>query len=183
MNSTDSLYRQVLGEDFNSLGHELQIFHSMAGRFSLPGKCEVKGPHTLLGRLMGLLFSLPKATAETDFLFELDADSRQETWRRHYPSRMMVSRMRVKSGALVEHLGPVDLHFRLKVDNARLKMLLQGITVCGIPCPRFLVPSVLAEETASPGKLHFNVAAHLPLVGRLAEYRGYLQIERKETII
>jgi hypothetical protein len=45
------------------------------------------------------------------------------------------------------------------------------------------VPSVLAEETASPGKLHFNVAAHLPLVGMLAEYRGYLQIELKETII
>jgi len=180
MSSTDSLYRQILGKDFNSLGRELQIFHSMAGRVNLAGKCEVKAPHTAIGRLIGWLFALPKATAETDFRFELEADARQETWRRHYPSRMMVSRMRVRFGTLVERLGPVDLHFKLRAGNGRLTMLLQGMTVCGIPCPRFLIPSVLAEETASPGKLHFNVAAHLPLVGVLAEYRGYLQIEREE---
>lgn len=183
MSSTDSLYRQVLGKDFDLLGRELQIFHSMAGRVNLAGKCEVKAPHTAVGRLIGLLFSLPKATTETDFLFELDADARQETWRRHYPSRMMISRMRVRSGTLVERLGPVDLYFKLKTENSQLTMLLQGITVCGIPCPRFLIPSVLAQETASPGKLHFNVAAHLPLVGVLAEYRGYLQIEGKEIPI
>lgn len=180
MSSADSLYRQVLGEDFDSLDHELQIFHSMVGQVSLVGRCEVKGPHNTLGHLIGLVFALPKTTAETDFLFELDADARQETWRRHYPSRMMISRMRVQSGALVERLGPVDLHFTLKADNGMLKMLLQGITVCGIPCPQFLIPSVLAEETASPGKLHFNVAAHLPLVGVLAVYRGYLHIEQGE---
>ncbi|MDB5766749.1 MAG: hypothetical protein JWQ61_1563 [Collimonas fungivorans] len=183
MSPADSLYRQVLGADFDSLDRELQIFHNMAGNVSLPGRCEVKSPQTVIGRLMGRVFSLPKATAETDFLFELDADSRQETWRRHYPGRTMISRMQVKSGTLVERLGPVDLHFKLKTDNGRLTMLLQRITVCGIPCPRFLVPSVLAEETASPGKLHFNVAAYLPLVGVLAEYRGYLKIEQEEIAI
>ncbi|PFH10400.1 uncharacterized protein DUF4166 [Collimonas sp. PA-H2] len=176
MNSSDSLYRQVMADNFNALAPELQQFHSLAGRVALPGRCTIKGPHTLLGRCFGLLFSLPKATSETAFLFELEADSRQETWRRHFPGRTMASRMQVSAGTLVERLGPVDLHFTISVAEGRLSMTLQRITCCGIACPKFLIPAVLAEETGAGGRLHFNVAARLPLVGVLAQYHGYLDL-------
>lgn len=176
MTLENSLYRQVLGEDFHLLARELQVFHSFAGRVRLFGRCTVNGPQTAIGRLMGKVFALPKTTEETGFSFELEADTVRETWRRYFPGRLMTSRIRVVAGTLVERLGPVDLHFRLKADSGQMVMLLQAITVWGIPCPKFLVPSVLAEESASPGKLHFNVAAHLPVIGLLAEYRGYLNV-------
>lgn len=183
MTAPDSLYRQVMGADFDSLAHELQVFHGTAGKIKLSGRCSVTGPRTLAGKLMGWVFSLPKTIEEATLLFELDADAHQETWRRHFPNRMMVSRMRVIAGTLVERLGPVDLHFQLKADNGKLIMLLNGISVAGIPCPKFLIPSVIAEETASPGKLHFNVAARLPIVGLLVAYQGFLNIAPTEVAI
>lgn len=183
MTKPDSLYRQVMGLDFDSLAHELQIFHSMTGKMKLSGQCSVTGPQTWLGKLMGWIFSLPRTTEDANLSFEMDADMHQETWRRHFSNRLMISRMRVIAGTLVERLGPVDLHFRLKADNGKLIMLLAGISVAGIPCPRFLIPSVVAEETASPGKLHFNVAAHLPVVGLLVAYQGFLNIVPNEVAI
>ncbi|MEO6921422.1 MAG: DUF4166 domain-containing protein [Collimonas sp.] len=178
MSSPDSLYRQAMADDFHSLAPELQLFHSLAGQVTLPGRCTIKGPQTAIGRLFGKVFSLPEATAETDFRFELDADSRQETWRRHFPGRTMLSQMHIRSGGLVERLGPVDLHFQLSARQGQLHMVIQRITFCGISCPKFLLPAVLAEETGADGKLHFNVAATLPLVGILAEYWGYLDLEQ-----
>jgi hypothetical protein len=183
MTAPDSLYRQAMGADFDSLAHELQMFHSTTGKIKLSGRCSVTGPQTLPGKLMGWVFSLPKTIEEATLLFELDADAHQETWRRHFPNRLMVSRMRVIAGTLVERLGPVDLHFQLKADNGKLIMLLNGISVAGIPCPKFLIPSVIAEETASPGKLHFNVAARLPVVGLVVAYQGFLNIVPTEVAI
>lgn len=177
----DSLYRQVMVDNFNALAPELQQFHSLAGRVTLPGRCTVKGPQTLIGHCLGMLFGLPKASRETTFTFELDADQRQETWRRHFPGRTMASRMHVSAGTLVERLGPVDLHFALRTAEGRLSMALLRITLCGIACPKFLLPAVLAEETGAGGRLHFNVAARLPLVGVLAQYHGYLDLTQAQV--
>jgi hypothetical protein len=178
-----SLYRQVMGRDFESLAPELQTFHSMRGNVRLLGQCTVSGPHTSIGKLLGALFALPKTSAETLLAFDLSADARQETWKRHFPNRLMTSRMRVVNGVLVERLGPADLHFELRSDGAKLIMLLKKISIAGIRCPQFLVPSVVAEETASPGKLHFNVAAQLPVVGLLVAYKGFLHITVHEAAI
>lgn len=173
-----SVYRQVLGQDFQLLAAELQCFHSMQGRVELSGRCTVKGPHNAAGRVMGAMLALPKTTAETPFRFELDAGTAQETWRRHFPGRLMVSNMRAGAGVLVERFGPVKFHFRLQADQGRLNMLLQSVTVFGIPAPKFMMPTVMAQETGAQGKLHFSVAAHLPLIGLLADYRGYLDLAR-----
>jgi hypothetical protein len=128
------------------------------------------------------MFALPKTTAETRFQFELDAGASQETWRRHFPGRLMASKMRIGAGVLVECFGPINFHFRLQPDQAQLKMLLQSVTVVGIPAPKFMMPTVHAQETGAQGKLHFSVSARLPLVGLLAEYRGYLDIERDGSV-
>jgi hypothetical protein len=181
--SPQSVYRQVLGADFNLLATELQRFHSMAGRVELTGRFSVKGPHSAAGRLVSALFALPRTAAETSFKFELDANARQETWRRHFPGRSMVSRMRAGPGMLVERFGPIHFYFRLKADDGQLNMLLQSVTIFGIRSPKFLMPKVMAHEAGADGKLHFSVSAHLPVVGLLAEYRGYLEIEQEEAAV
>ncbi len=177
--SSQSVYRQVLGADFHLLAAELQRFHSMAGRVELAGRFSVKGPRSPAGRLVSALFALPKTAAEAPFRFELVADARQETWRRHFPGRSMVSRMQAGPGMLVERFGPISFYFRLKGSDGQLDMLLHTVTVFGIRAPRRLMPTVSAHETGADGRLHFAVSAHLPLVGLLAEYRGYLEIERE----
>jgi hypothetical protein len=153
-----SVYRQVLGHDFHLLASELQRFHNMQGRVELSGRFSVKGPHSAAGRVMSAMFALPKTTAEMPFRFELEAGSSQETWRRNFPGRPMVSKMRVGAGVLVERFGPVNFHFRLRADQGQLNMLLQSVTVFGIPTPRFMMPTVIAQETGAQGKLHFSVS-------------------------
>ena len=183
MTAPVSLYRQVMGSDFELLAPELQAFHSMNGTVRMLGRCSVQGPHTSLGKLLGVIFALPRTTVETSLAFDLSADARQEIWKRHFPNRLMTSRMRVRNGVLVERLGPANLHFELKVDDCKLVMQLKGISFAGIRCPQFLVPSVVAEETASPGKLHFNVAARLPVIGLLVAYKGFLHITAHEVAL
>ncbi len=180
MTTLDSLYRQVMGPSFDTLAPELQIFHSMTGSIQLSGRCSVTGPQSMVGKILGWIFGLPQTTDDVALRFDLDADSRAETWRRHFPGRLMISRMRVVNGVLVERLGPVNLHFALEAEQGRLHMLLHKIQVGIISCPRFLIPAVLAEENATPGKLHFKVAARLPLLGLLVAYQGYLNIPAEE---
>ena len=77
---------------------------------------------------------------------------------------------------MVERLGPVTLHFDLQAEQGKLRMLLRQIKIGILNCPRCLLPSVLAEEHATSGRLHFNVAASLPFAGLLVAYQGYLEI-------
>jgi hypothetical protein len=51
----------------------------------------------------------------------------------------------------------------------------------GVPCPRWLMPRIVAEETGNEGRLHFRVAAALPLVGVVASYRGHLDLSAEEA--
>ncbi|MDB5907931.1 MAG: hypothetical protein JWP34_2045 [Massilia sp.] len=176
-----SVYRQVMGHDFHRLASELQRFHSMQGRVELSGRFSVKGPHSAVGRLMSAVFALPKTAAEAALKFEMHADTKLETWRRHFSSRPMVSKMRAGAGVLVERFGPIHFHFRLQADQGRLHMLLQAVTVFGIHVPKLLRPTVLGQEIGAQGRLHFDVSVHLPLVGLLAEYRGYLDIPPAES--
>lgn len=178
----NSLYRQVLGTEYELLAPELQIFHGMAGRYQLSGVCSVSGAHTMAGRLIGWIVGLPKTTVEVPLCFDLQADTRSETWHRHFPARPMISRMRVINGMLVERLGPVTLHFHLQAEGHALRMVLRKIKIGILSCPHFLMPSVRAEEHATSGKLHFNVAASLPLAGLLVAYHGYLKIPMASEI-
>jgi hypothetical protein len=43
------------------------------------------------------------------------------------------------------------------------------------------MPIVEAEETERPGRLHFDVQASLPGIGRVVRYRGYLDLNSAST--
>ena len=49
----------------------------------------------------------------------------------------------------------------------------------GLTCPKWLMPHVLAKETGDAEKLHFQVAAALPLIGVVVSYSGYLEVGSK----
>ncbi|WP_369124981.1 DUF4166 domain-containing protein, partial [Enterobacter asburiae] len=48
------------------------------------------------------------------------------------------------------------------------------------PCPAWLRPAVVAEETGDGDRFHFNVRASVPLLGVVAAYRGYLDLTTTE---
>lgn len=83
-------------------------------------------------------------------------------------------------GYLTERLGAVRLFFSLEANHAVLRMRLEGLRFLGIPCPAWLRPAVLAEESGDGDRFRFNVRASVPLLGVVAAYRGYLDLSTME---
>jgi hypothetical protein len=108
--------------------------------------------------------------------FELDAQPESETWTRHFPSQRMRSRLVLVDRQVVERLGPARMTFDLRESGGRLEMRLRRFHFLGVPCPAWLMPRVVAEETGDGERLQFNVQAALPLAGVVAGYRGHLEI-------
>lgn len=113
--------------------------------------------------------------------FELEANQDHETWTRHFPSKRMVSTMRLEGGHIVERLGAARLAFTLHEAAGGLEMRLECMHFLGLRCPRWLQPVLRATEHGANGKLHFHITAAVPLVGRVASYRGHLDLDGIET--
>ena len=91
----------------------------------------------------------------------------------------MTSRLQIVAGELVESLGVARLTFALNAVNGALNMQLTRLRFLGLPCPRWLMPQVLAEECGNGQRFHFHVAASLPWVGVVAGYRGHLVLPQE----
>jgi hypothetical protein len=173
---SECLYQQVMGADFFLLPAPLQRFHALEGKHVLDGWVEVAAPASFAARLLARCLGAPLHAQRGPIRFELESSSESEHWVRHFPGRTMQSRLRVDAGRIVERLGAARLTFALRASPEILEMQLAGIRFLGVPCPRWLQPCVVAEETASVGRLHFRVQASLPIIGVVAAYQGHLEL-------
>lgn len=170
------MYFYAMGESFSRLALQVQQFHCLAGKHTLHGQVEVHAPKSLLAKLLALLLGTPRFASEGAIKFELDAQPLVETWTRHFPSKTMTSRLQIVDGQLVEKLGFARLMFELSENNGQLNMHLRHLYFFCIPCPAWLTPRVVAEETGRDGRLHFRVRAEVPGAGLVASYQGYLTL-------
>jgi hypothetical protein len=81
-----------------------------------------------------------------------------------------------ESAHLLERLGPVTLRFQLHHDANGIDWDLKRVSVCGLPMPRAWFGQVLSRSSARDGRYAFAIDTRLPLAGRLAAYRGWLEI-------
>ncbi len=170
------MYERAMVESFNHLAPEVQQFHRLAGKHTLHGQVEVHAPKSLLAGLLALLLGTPRTASEGAIKFELDAQPLMETWTRHFPLKTMTSRLQLIDGQLIETLGVARLMFELAEKEGQLNMHLRHLYFLGIPCPTWLMPRVVAEETGRDGRLYFRVHACVPGVGLVASYQGYLTL-------
>lgn len=179
MSGTPSMYETVLGPAYAALPPAVQAFHRLQGRVELHGQVRIEPPRSLPARLIGRLLGSPLRPAEGPIRFVLEAQPRAETWTRHFPGRTMRSQMRLAPDGrgTQETLGAATLRFTLAAADDRLTMQLRSMRFLGIPCPRWLLPQIVAEETADEaGRLHFHVAASVRGVGLVTRYRGWLDV-------
>lgn len=178
--SEKSLYQQVMGPDFLLLPPAVQQFHALRGRHLLPGWVEVRAPGSPAARLLAWCLGAPLTARRGPIRFELESGPVSEHWVRHFPGQTMESRLCCISGRIVERLGAARLAFALRGSPEKLEMQLVGLRFLGVTCPRWLLPAVVAEETASAGRLDFRVEAALPFAGVVAGYQGYLVLPAEE---
>ena len=75
---------------------------------------------------------------------------------------------------LCERFGPFRFALALIVDEDRLRLVLRGWSLFGLPLPRILALRIAAHESAPDGCFHFDVEIAHPLVGLIVRYRGWL---------
>lgn len=175
-----SLYEQVLAADYARLPAAVQRLHKLTGHTVLHGWVETRAPASFLARCLAVCLGAPRGASDGPLRFELTAGPRTETWTRHFPTRTMTSRMQLIAGQVVEELGAARLTFGLTATEAKLSMRLIRMRFFGVPCPTWLMPRVVAEETGVEDQLQFHVTAELPLVGVVASYQGHLEVRLGE---
>lgn len=179
--TASSMYQLLMGASFLRLSPSVRAFHRLMGPHVLHGWVQTEAPSTFLARLVARCLGTPLSPSNGAIRFELDAHPDREVWVRHFPTNTMMSRMRLVHGELTESVGPTRLHFCLDEVEGRLVMRLTRLRFLGLPCPRWAMPAIIAEEDGSGNRLEFNVKASFPFVGRVAGYSGYLLIDAGET--
>lgn len=175
-----SMYEQVLGDGYASLPSAVQRFHRLSGHTVLHGWVETQAPETMLARALAVCLGAPRSSNSGPIRFELTSGPAEETWTRHFPTRTMTSCMRLVAGHVEESLGSAKLTFNLVATEGRLSMKLAKMRFFGVPCPAWIMPHIVAEERGVDDQLHFYITAELPYVGRVASYRGHLEVRMKE---
>lgn len=175
-----SLFEQVLGDGYALLPSAVQRFHRLSGHTVLHGWVETQAPETMLAKALAVCLGAPRSSSAGPIRFELNAVPTEETWTRHFPARTMTSGMRLVAGHVEERLGPAQLTFGLVPSEDRLRLQLAKMRFFGIPCPTWMLPRIVAEERGVNDQLQFHITAELPFVGRVASYRGHLEVRMKE---
>lgn len=176
-----SMVESLMGASFQRLSSPLRAFHRLRGSHVLQGWVQTEAPRTCLARLVARCLGAPLVASAGPLRFELVAHTDHEVWVRHFPTNSMMSRMRLVHDELIECFGPVCFHFYLEEMRGRLVMRLTRLTFLMLPCPRWAMPVLLAEEDGSAGRMQFEVKVSLPLIGQVAGYRGYLVVDTGES--
>ena len=174
--SEPSLFEAVMGARFAGLAPALQRFHRLSGRHELHGLVETDPPATAVGRALAWCLGSPRTAVSGPIRFELDAAPAVETWVRYFPARTMRSRMQLLDGRVIERMGLARLVLALDEVDGGLRMRLESMRFAGIPCPAWLQPRILAEETGEGDRLHFRIEAAVIGIGRVVGYRGWLRV-------
>ena len=79
---------------------------------------------------------------------------------------------------LRERFGPIAVFVALVVDRDRLRFVIRGWSLLGLPLPRRLAPAGETYESERDGLFLFAVEIMHPWLGLIVRYRGSLTPER-----
>lgn len=179
-----TLFECLLGADYARLPAAVQRFHRLTGHHVLQGEVRSSPPRGGIARLLAILLGSPREAGDGALRFELQASAEQEVWSRLFPTRTMRSHLRCSpAGAphIEERLGAATLQMRLIAFPNRLEFKLITLRLLGLPCPRWLMPAIVAEESGDQDWLYFRVIATVPWVGTVAHYEGHLRIAKEDA--
>ena len=170
---SDSLYRKLLGSEFDLLPEILQSFHSRDGRAE--GTFEFMRspgiPRHILASCIGLPYSRHKQKGRLSVTTENEA----EVWDRQIGEWRFRTRQTLADGLLVEEYGPLKLFFLVRAAPDRMVFEQIGCKVCGLRIPKYFWITVDATVVADLGHWHIDVRLGAPVVGELCRYNGRLK--------
>ena len=165
----------MLGAESDKLPRTIRELHSHHGTVDYIGEAIVLAPQNILAKGIAFLLGAPKRAGIGPIRFQRVATVGEERWIRYFSTCTMTSTMKIAGGVLIETLGMSKLHFELVATDKMLQMRLTRMLFCGIPCPAWLRPRIVAEETETDHRFCFNVEARVLFAGRVVGYHGFLR--------
>lgn len=180
-----ALHARVIGPAFDALPEPIRALHETPGRSLWRGEAMTEGAAGPLAALVAGIVGFPKTQAACPAEVAIDADGERSVWRRRIGGHAFASVLSAsgEGGRVRERFGPVSMVLSLTPEGERLVYRVEGWRLGPIPLPRALGPSTRAhEEVDAEGRFVFDVEISLPLIGRLARYRGWLMRVEMTTI-
>jgi saccharopine dehydrogenase-like NADP-dependent oxidoreductase len=172
-----ALYARAIGPAFDDLPAPIRALHETPGRSLWRGEATTGGAAGLLAALVARIVGFPGDQTACPAEVAIDADGERSIWRRRiggHAFASVLSRPR-EGGRVEERFGPLAMDLKLTPEDDRLVYRVEGWRLGPIPLPKALAPRTTArEEVDAEGRFVFDVEISLPLVGRLARYRGWL---------
>jgi hypothetical protein len=167
------LFPSVLGAPFAALDPCLRWVHGGESR-RLRGSVTVERGGGVVGRIVGVLASLPAAMWDAPIEVRIEVTRTGEKWVRLFAGQhLMVSTLKREGQLLAERIGPAALKFRLLVRDGTLEWVLEHVAVFGIALPLNWF-RIAATIKARDHRYHFVVDSELIGVGRIVRYEGVL---------
>ena len=169
-----SLYRRILGDQFDKLPEALRGFHDLPKGGRGTGRFQIERGAGLIARILGLLLRFPAAGANVLLTLDVSVEGDRERWIRDFGGRCLKSIQWVQDGLLIEKAGLIRFAFRLSADETGMSFALQRAWFLSVPLPRFLSPQIKASAFAENRGWRVDVQLSLPWGAPVLRYDGML---------
>jgi hypothetical protein len=175
------LYRRLLGDAYAHLPARIQELHELhdpTDPLVAEGAATIDRGEGFFARAIAAVVGFPQAGRDVPVKVLFTLRDGREVWRRTFADRSFSSTQEEGRGRLdrllCERFGPFAFGLALVCEADRMRLVVRGWSVFGIPLPRALAPFGDAYESAEDDRFHFHVEIRLPLIGLIVGYRGWL---------
>ena len=172
------LYRRLLGAAYDEMPEPLQALHDLDESAIWDGRAEVLNSSNAIGRLMARVFRFPTEARDIPVRVTFTAQAGVERWERDFDGQKFHSVQSEGVGwnahLMVEKFGPIAVALAMVLRDGRLYLVPRRWSLFGVPMPRVFLPAGTSYEYAQGGRFCFDVEIRVPLIGRIAGYRGWL---------
>ncbi len=180
-----SMYGQIIGDDYERLPPLVRNMHEVKGRHTARGRGRVERGSNFAARRLADFLGMPPEAADIPVETTFSLEQGAETITRNYNGAILITRQAIAksrpadgTALLLEQFGPVALFIALEGTEEGITFHLRRCSLLGLRLPQKLSPRLVARERVRDGRYHYFVRIELPLVGKLIEYEGLLELEK-----
>jgi hypothetical protein len=172
-----SLYRRILGPEFDALPAVLRRFHDVLGGGRARGNFRVERADGRLRNRLAALLDLPRSGTDVQVRLQVVVEGDRERWIRDFDGHRVVTVQWARGDLLMESTGWNSFSATLVIDGPRLRYVFRRAWFAGIPLPPWLSPSVESHVDAGETGWRVVVQIFAPLLGELVRYEGWIEPE------
>lgn len=167
-----SLYRRLLGPDFDRLPLVLRTFHDSAGGGLGAGVFRVQRSTRRVARAAARALRLPPEGDQVLLTLRVTVDDGRELWERTFGTHQLRTMQWLEGGRLLERIGAATLAFDVTGDECGMRFRSVDFRCLGVAVPRGLAITVEADVRGFEAHWEVAVVVRAPRVGVITSYEG-----------